>query len=92
MADIILSQVYATGERVSFERKICFLLPVFYHLECLPLSSEVIVIEAILDRDIVLTVKGHSKMVMGYKSGENHSIRKSVEIYQLCFGLDFAEV
>ena len=51
-----------------------------------------IVIEAILDRDIVLTVKGHSKMVMGYKSGENHSIRKSVEIYQLCFGLDFAEV
>ena len=38
------------------------------------------------------TVKGHSKMIMGYKSGENHSIRKSVEIYQLCFGLDFAEV
>ena len=48
-----------------------------------------IVVEAILDRDIVLTIKGHSKMIMGYGCGENHSIRKFVEIYQLCFGLDF---
>ena len=55
--------------------------PCFYSVVCF-----------IMVVDIVLTVKGHSKMVMGYKSGENHSIRKSVEIYQLCFGLDFAEV
>lgn len=48
-----------------------------------------IVIEAVLDRDIVLTVKGHSKMVQGYGDRENYSIRKSVEIHQLCFGLDF---
>lgn len=51
-----------------------------------------IVVEAILDRDIVLTIKGHSKMIMGYGRDENHSIRKSVEIYQLCFGLDFMGV
>jgi molecular chaperone DnaK (HSP70) len=50
-----------------------------------------VVIEAILDKDIVLTVKGHSKMVMGYGRDENKSIRKSAEIYQLCFGLDFEE-
>lgn len=48
-----------------------------------------IVVEAVLDRDIVLTVKGFSKMVMGYDNDENYSIRKSVEIHQLCFGLEF---
>lgn len=44
-----------------------------------------LVVEAKLDRNIVLTIRGHSKM--GVKYG--HSIRKSAEVTQLCFGLDF---
>ena len=50
-----------------------------------------IVVDAILDRDIILTVRGHSKMVHGYGANENYAIRKKTEIHQLCFGLDFAE-
>ena len=48
-----------------------------------------IVVEASLDRDIVLTIKGHSKMVVGYEKDENYAIRKTAEVVQLCFGLDF---
>ena len=47
-----------------------------------------IVVEAELDKDIVLTVKGHSKMAVSHGC----SIRKSTEITQLCFGLDFSGV
>ena len=51
-----------------------------------------VVIEAILDKDIVMTVKSHSKMICGYSDKENYSVRKSAEIFQLCFGLDFKGV
>ena len=50
-----------------------------------------IVVEAALDRDIVLTMKAFSKMVKGYGENEKYSVRKSVEIHQLCFGLSFKE-
>jgi len=54
-------------------------------------------IEGNIDRDIILTIKAHSLLVNGYKqfrhSGvdEEYSIRKNVEITQLCFGLDFKD-
>lgn len=48
-----------------------------------------IVVEAELDKDIVLTVRSHSKMVHGYERDQDYAIRKSAEISQLCFGLDF---
>lgn len=48
-----------------------------------------VIIEAELDKNIVMTIKGHSKMVHGYGKDEGYSIRKSAEIHQLCFGLDF---
>lgn len=44
-----------------------------------------LVVEAELDRDIVLTVKGHSQLAVE----RGASIRKSAEVTQLCFGLDF---
>lgn len=42
-------------------------------------------VEAELDRDIVLTIRGHSKMAVEH----GHAIRKTAEVTQLCFGLDF---
>ena len=39
-----------------------------------------------IDKDIVLTIKAHSKMIHNYKA--KYSIEKVAEIYQLCFGLD----
>lgn len=42
-----------------------------------------------LDKDIILTIKAHSKMVNDYDI--DYSKRKSAEIYQLCFGLDLTE-
>lgn len=52
-------------------------------------------LDAILDRDIVLTVKARSQMCHGYgqakygQKDENYTIQKSTEVHQLCFGLDF---
>ncbi len=51
-----------------------------------------IVVHAEIDKDIVMNVKAHSKMVHGYENSENYSIRKSVDIHKLCFGLDFSGV
>ena len=48
-----------------------------------------IYIEGILDKDIVLTINAHSKMVNGYY--DNYSVQKTEKIHQLCFGLDFEE-
>lgn len=49
-----------------------------------------IYVQATLDKDIVLTIKAHSKMVMGYdERTENYSIQKTAKIHQLCFGLSF---
>lgn len=39
-----------------------------------------------IDKDIVLTIKAHSKMIHNYEA--KYSIEKVAEIYQLCFGLD----
>jgi hypothetical protein len=47
-----------------------------------------LVVEAELDRNIVLTIKGHSKLAVA----QNYSVRKAVEVTQLCFGLDFQGV
>lgn len=47
-----------------------------------------IVIEAELDKDIVMTVKGHSKMAVDH----GKAIRKTAEVTQLCFGLDYQGV
>lgn len=47
-----------------------------------------LVVEAELDRNIVLTIKGHSKMAVEH----GNSIRKTAEVTQLCFGLDFQGV
>lgn len=44
-----------------------------------------IVVEAELDKNIVLVIKGHSKLAVS----NGHAIRKTAEITQLCFGLDF---
>ena len=41
-------------------------------------------VEAELDKNIVLTVRGHSKMAVEYGA----AIRKTAEVTQLCFGLD----
>lgn len=48
-----------------------------------------IYIEGILDKDIVLTINAHSKMVNDYY--DNYSVQKTEKIHQLCFGLDFEE-
>jgi molecular chaperone DnaK (HSP70) len=53
-----------------------------------PKFGDEIVVEAELDRNIVLTVKGHSKMAIC----QGAAIRKTAEITQLCFGLDFRGV
>lgn len=47
-----------------------------------------IVVEVELDKDIVLTIKGHSKMAVA----SGYAIRKTAEVAQLCFGLDFQGV
>lgn len=44
-----------------------------------------IVVEAELDKNIVLFIKGHSKLAVS----NGRAIRKTAEITQLCFGLDF---
>ena len=46
-----------------------------------------IYVEARLDRDIILHISANSKMVHGYKKSEEYSIRKTAEIYKMCFGL-----
>ena len=47
-------------------------------------------VEAIIDENIVLIVRAHSKMVKGYKQPEEeYSVRITKEVNQLCFGLDF---
>lgn len=50
-----------------------------------PAYGDEVVIEAELDRDIILTVRGHSKLAVA----NGQSIQKSTEVTQLCFGLDF---
>lgn len=47
-----------------------------------------IYLEAKLDKDIILHISANSKMVQGYSNSENYSIRKSAEIYKMCFGLE----
>lgn len=44
-----------------------------------------------IDKDIILTIKAHSKMVNDYDDNNRYSIEKKSEIYQLCFGLDLTE-
>lgn len=47
-------------------------------------------VEAIINENIVLIVRSHSKMVKGYKQpDEEYSERITKEVNQLCFGLDF---
>ena len=48
-----------------------------------------IYVQGTLDKDIVLTVKAHSKMVKGYGRDEEYSVQKTAKIHQLCFGLSF---
>ncbi len=49
-----------------------------------------ILVEAKIDKDIVLTVSAHSKMSIGYKQPEEeYSTRVTREIHQVCFGLEF---
>ena len=56
------------------------------------LFGDDIQIDSTLDKDIVLNVSAYSKMVHGPKQPiEEYSIRKSVKIHQLCFGLDYKE-
>ena len=45
-------------------------------------------VKARLDKNIVLHISANSKMVHGYGKDENYSIRKTAEIYKMCFGLD----
>lgn len=47
-----------------------------------------IYVEAKIDKDIILHVSAHSKMVHGYSDSERYSIRKTAEIYKMCFGLE----
>lgn len=44
-----------------------------------------------IDKDIILTIKAHSKMVNDYDDNNRYSIEKKSEVYQLCFGLDLTE-
>ncbi|MBO5223225.1 MAG: Hsp70 family protein [Clostridia bacterium] len=53
-----------------------------------PRFGDEIVVEARLDKDIILHISANSKMVMGYGNDEKYSIRKSAEIYKMCFGLE----
>lgn len=46
-----------------------------------------IYLEAKLDKDIILHISANSKMVQGYQENENYAIRKTAEIYKMCFGL-----
>ncbi len=46
-------------------------------------------VEGIIDKDIILTINANSKMVVGSKDDQNYSVRVSMQIHQLCFGLDF---
>lgn len=54
-------------------------------------------VKGTIDRDIVLKVSAYSRMVHGYKQlkidgvDEEYSIRKTAEVYKLCFGLDIKE-
>lgn len=50
-----------------------------------------IVIEAIIDKDIILKIRGYSYVAIypGMSRNEATSIRINKEVYQLCFGLDF---
>ena len=48
-----------------------------------------IYVQGVLDKDIILTIKAHSKMVHGYGRDEEYSIQKTIKIHQLCFGLNF---
>ncbi len=49
-----------------------------------------ILFQASIDKDIVLHISANSKMCYGYNKDEEYSIRKSAEIYKLCFGLDIS--
>lgn len=44
-----------------------------------------LVVEADLDKNIIMTIKAHGKMAVA----QGCSIRKTAEVTQLCFGLDF---
>lgn len=45
-------------------------------------------VDATIDNNIILHVSANSKMVYGYGKFENYSIRKTAEIFKLCFGLE----
>lgn len=49
-----------------------------------------ILFQALIDKDIVLHISANSKMSRGYHKDEEYSIRKSAEVYKLCFGLDIS--
>lgn len=44
--------------------------------------------EARIDKDIILHISANSKMVYGYKDCERYAVRKTAEIYKMCFGLE----
>jgi hypothetical protein len=48
-----------------------------------------IILEAKIDKDIILHISAYSKMVHGYGKYENYSIKTPpAEIYKMCFGLE----
>ena len=47
-----------------------------------------IIVSGTIDRDIVLTVKAHSKFVNDVDDPDEKTIEKVLEIYKLCFGLE----
>ena len=47
-----------------------------------------IYVEAFIDKNIILHISANSKMVYGYGKYENYAIKKTAEIYRMCFGLD----
>lgn len=55
-------------------------IPVLGHAD----YGDELFVEAELDKNIVLTVRGHSKMAVEHDA----AIRKTAEVTQLCFGLD----
>ena len=51
--------------------------------------GDIIVVDAKIDKNIIMQINAYSKMVCGYDKEHNYSIGKKAEVYQLCFGLDF---
>lgn len=49
-----------------------------------------ILLQASIDKNIILHISANSKMIHGYGRGEAYSERKTKEVYRLCFGLDIS--